>query len=124
MAAFESVFSSFRQSAAAVVVGTDPFFESRRLRIVDLAARYAVAAMYPAREYVTAGGLISYGISISDNYRQAGIYTGRLLNGAKVADLPVLQPTRFELFINVSTANKLGISVPNSMQLLADEVIE
>jgi putative tryptophan/tyrosine transport system substrate-binding protein len=108
----------------AVLVAASPYFDTRRERIIELAAQSRLPAIYQLREYAFSGGLISYGPRITDLYHQAGMYVGRILKGAKPTDLPVLQPTRFELVINLKTANALGIVVPNAVQLLADEVIE
>jgi ABC-type uncharacterized transport system substrate-binding protein len=116
--------SLVRQRVGAVLVTANPYFDTRRDQIIALAAQNKLPAFYHFREFAAAGGLISYGPRITDGYQQAGIYVGRILKGSKPADLPVLQPTRFEFVINLKTANTLGLVVPNSMQLLADEVIE
>jgi putative tryptophan/tyrosine transport system substrate-binding protein len=124
-AEIDTAFAEFSQQRIDVlVVGTDQFFQARRDQIVALANRLRIATMYSLREYVAAGGLISYAPSLADVYRQAGIYVAKILKGAKPADLPVLQPTKFDLVINLKTAKALGLTVSNQMQLLADEVIE
>ena len=122
---FDAVFTNLAQQRVdALVVHTEPFFLSRRDHLVELAARYSIPTIYGLREFAAAGGLISYGTKLSDSYRQVGIYTGKILKGEKPADLPVMQPTKFEFVINLKAAKALGLTVPTSLLVRADEVIE
>ena len=121
----EAVFATLlRDRADALFVAPDGFFSSRRVQFATLAARHAIPAVYSNRGYPEVGGLMSYGSDTLDYYRQAGVYTAQILKGAKPADMPVLQSTKWEFVINMQTARALGLEVPNSLQMLADEVIE
>ena len=121
----EAAFATLaRERPDALFVGPDGFFNSRRVQLAMLAARHAIPTTFAVREYADAGGLMSYGTSLADMHRQVGIYTGRILRGVKPADLPVMQPVKFELVINMQTASMLGLHVPDSLLAAADDVIE
>ena len=124
-AEIDSAFEAInRQKSGAILVQADPFFTSSAAHIAALGTRVGVPAIYPSRDYAEAGGLVSYGVDFREEYRKAGAYAGRLLQGARPADMPVLQPIKFELVINLKTARSIGLNISDSFQLLADEVIE
>jgi putative tryptophan/tyrosine transport system substrate-binding protein len=121
----ETAFLTFaQQGISALVVAADPLFVDRRERLVELVGRQRLPAIYPMRDFVAAGGLMSYGTSLADGYRQVGVYAGKILKGALPADLPVLQAVKVELIINIKTATALGIAMPLPLLGRADEVIE
>jgi putative ABC transport system substrate-binding protein len=121
----EAAFAAMTQfKAGGLVVASDPFFNAMREKIVLLAARHAIPAVYEQRGFAAAGGLMSYGTSLLDAYRQAGVYTGRILKGEKPANMPVVQSTKFEFVLNLKTAKTLGLTVPSGVLSIADEIIE
>jgi putative ABC transport system substrate-binding protein len=120
-AAFEALIKA---GVTGLIVQNDPFFDSRRSQIVALSSRHRLPGIFHIREFPADGGLMSYGASLSDTYRQVGVYVGKILRGAKPDDLPVLRPTKFELVINTRTAKTLGLTVPQSILIAADELIE
>jgi len=121
----DQVFATLgKLSIGALVIMAEPFLDGHRDRLVELSARYRIAGCYPWREYVLAGGLMSYGTNLADAYRQAGIYAGRILRGESPSNLPVMEPTKFEFVLNLTTAKALGLTVPPGILSIADEVIE
>ena len=121
----DAVFATLvRERPDGLFIGADPFFNSRRVQLTNLTVRYAIPAAFSQREYAEVGGLMSYGSNITDAYRQIGVYAGRILKGAKPAELPVMQSTKFELVINLPTARMLGLTVPDKLLVAADDVIE
>jgi putative ABC transport system substrate-binding protein len=124
-AQLETAFAALLQKrVAALVVASDPFFDSRRKRIISFAAENRLPGIYQFRDYALDGGLISYGPSIIDTYRQVGVYAGRILKGANPSDLPIMLPTKYDLVVNLKTAKALGLAIPDRILALADEVIE
>jgi putative ABC transport system substrate-binding protein len=121
----DAAFAALAQARLdALLLGSGPFFQNRRVQLALLAGRYGIPAIFTGRQYVEAGGLMSYGTSLADAWRQIGAYAGRILKGEKPSDLPVVQSTKFELVINGNTARMLGLTIPPSLIAIADEVIE